>query len=557
VVIVLAGSVGCWGGSAPQTRDATGRAPTTSVTPVFTPTPVAAVEEPAEGWFESGCALPLETLQRVRRGYYPGRSPEVMVVPREPNFFGGFSGTSHSGPWDYLQEVPLVFYGPGFVRGRGDLQLGREVTLADLAPTLAGLLDFSYSDTVGAPIDGVFVPDQRRAPPRLVLTVVLDGGGWNVLRAWPDAWPNYARLMQGGASVTDVIVGSSPSVTPAVHTTIGTGVFPKQHGITGIGVQTEEGVVGAYSHKSPEKLLTPTLADLYDPATGNAAKVAMLAYKSWHLGMIGHGAWLPGGDNDIAMIVNQKERLATNENFYSVPAQMKRVPGFEDDVRRVDLEDGRLDSTWMGHEMLDDAQGRRDSPAWILYQTRLLKALIETEGFGHDEVPDLLFTNYKQIDEIGHSYNMLSPEMRATIRHTDEAVFGTLPQFLNRTVGEQQWVMVVTADHGQTPAPLESRGWPISMGWLSTDVAQHFGADKDDLFDATGPVGFHFNEDTMQEEDITEEEIADFLIDYRLEDNYHGDDLPEQYEERVREPVFSAAFPSRELPRIWACAKHG
>lgn len=558
VVIAMVGFTGCWGGSKAGSDDITGPAPSKGAAPVFTPSPIEVVEQPAEGWFESGCELPRETLERVRRGYHPDRSPEVMVVPREPNFFGGFSGTSHSGPWDYVQEVPLVFYGPGFVQGRGELPLDREVTLADLAPTLAGLLGFSYSDTVGRPIEEVLVPhDKRQVPPRLVLTIVLDGGGWNVLRAWPGAWPHYARLMEEGASVANVIVGSSPSVTPAVHTTIGTGVFPKQHGITGIGVKTDEGIVGPFSHKSPEKLLSPALADLYDASTGNAAKIAMLAYKSWHLGMIGHGAFLPGGDNDIAMIVDHDERLVANENFYSVPPQMNSVPGLQDDIRRVDLEDGRLDSTWMGHEILDDPSERRESPAWILYQTRLLKALIESEGFGEDDVPDLVYTNYKHIDEIGHSYNMLSVEMRETIRHTDEAVFGTLPRFLDKTVGKRRWVVVVTADHGQSPDPLVSGAWPIAMASLSTDVAEHFGVEQDALFDATGPVGFYFDDLTMEQEGITEEEIADFLVDYRLEDNYAGNDLPDQYRSRVREPIFSAAFPSRELPRIWACAKHG
>lgn len=556
VVMATVGFVACWGGSKAQSDDVTGSLPRANASPIFTPTPIEVVEQPADGWFESGCELPRDILVRVRRGYNPDRSPEVMVVPREPNFFGGFSGTSHSGPWGYLQEVPLVFYGPGFVQDRGEVALDREVTLADLAPTLAGLLSFTYSDTIGAPVRGVFVPQEKRPEaPRLVLTVVLDGGGWNVLRAWPDAWPHYARMMEEGASVSDVIVGSSPSVTPAVHTTIGTGVFPRQHGITGIGVQTDEGVVGPFSHKSPEKLLSPALADLYDASTGNAAKVAMLAYKSWHLGMIGHGAFLPEGDNDVAMIVDHDERLVTNENFYSVPPQMNRVPGLEEDIRRVDLEDGRLDSTWMGHEILDDPSERRESPAWILYQTRLLKALIETEDFGGDDVPDLVFTNYKHIDEIGHSYNMLSVEMRETIRHTDESLFGALPNFLNETVGKGRWVMVVTADHGQSPDPLVAHAWPISMASLSNDVADHFGVDQGALFDATGPVGFYFDDVTMEQEGITEEEIADFLVDYRLEDNYEGNDLPDQYEERVREPIFSAAFPSRELPRIWACAQ--
>ena len=556
LLLLTAGLGACWTTSEPH-RDGGAPAPVSRATPVFTPTPVRRVTEPAKGWFESGCALPRDILERIRRGYYPDRSPDVIVVPREPNYFGGFSGTSHSGPWDYVQEVPLVFYGPGFIKSRGDLRLGREVTLADLAPTLAELLGFSYPGTRGISIDEALVPESKRpSPPRVIVTVVLDGGGWNVLRAWPDAWPNYARLMEEGASVSDVIVGSSPSVTPAVHTTIGTGVFPKQHGITGIGLKEGDSVVGAFAHKSPEHLTVPTLADVYDPATGNQSKIGMLAYKSWHLGMIGHGAYASGGDKDIAAIVNTSEQLVTNRELYSLPSYLGNVGGLEEDIRSVDLEDGKRDFMWQGHKVLDDPAERRDTPVWVRYQTRLLEELIEREGFGRDEVPDLLFTNYKHLDEVGHNYNMLSVEMQAIIRSTDETLLEELPRFLDSTVGKKRWVMVVTADHGQGPDAQAAHAWPIAMELLSADIAEHFGLETGDLILSTSPVGFWFKEETMQKEGITEDEIAEFLLDYRLEDNVNPNaELPQQYEPRLQEPIFSAAFPSAGLPRIWGCAK--
>ncbi|MDQ3619161.1 MAG: hypothetical protein M3391_03415, partial [Actinomycetota bacterium] len=57
--------------------------------------------------FETACNLPTKELQRLRRGYMPGRSPEIVVVPKEPNYFGGFTTWTHSGPWDYVQNVPV------------------------------------------------------------------------------------------------------------------------------------------------------------------------------------------------------------------------------------------------------------------------------------------------------------------------------------------------------------------------------------------------------------------------------------------------------------------
>src|SRR4029453_9956902 len=72
------------------------------------------------------------------------------------------------------------------------------VTLADLAPTTARLIgfdEFRGADGVTLPgIPSVTPPVQ----PRVVVTLVIDGGGWNVLRRWPAAWRNLEGLMRGG-----------------------------------------------------------------------------------------------------------------------------------------------------------------------------------------------------------------------------------------------------------------------------------------------------------------------------------------------------------------------
>lgn len=478
-----------------------------------------------------------------------------MVVPREPNFFGAFVGQSHSGPWDYVQRVPLVFYGPGFIRSQGSLSLGREVTLSDLAPTYAELLDTPAPSNVGAPIDEVLVPEASRpGRPKLILTVVWDGGGWNVLDAWPDAWPNLARLMARGSSVEDVIVGSSPSVTPAIHSTIGTGAWPKQHGVVGIPVRVDGAIKAAYPNKTPSNLVLPSLADLYDPATGNKAKIGLLAFKSWHLGMIGHGAYRPGGDKDIAVIVDTEERLVTNRRWYTFPQSLKQVPGLQGDIRVVDLDDGRLDSTWMGHEILRDPTLRRDTPVWTLHQTTLIKALLKREGFGRDGIPDLFYTNYKQPDEVGHDWNMLLPEMRPTLRYADDAL-GDLTRWLDREVGRRKWVVVMTADHGQGPLAEASGAWPINMTELIGDAANRFDMEPGELVAESSPVGFWLNGEALRSGRVSAQEVARWLVGYRLEDNVEpGREVPDGYRARVREPLLSAAFPSAALGRIWACA---
>ena len=84
------------------------------------------------------------------------------------------------------------------------------------------------------------------SPPKVVVTFVIDGGGWNVLQHWPDSWPNLKSLMGTGANFRNAITGSFPAVTACAHASIGTGTFPSQHGITGHnirdGSKVQEGV---------------------------------------------------------------------------------------------------------------------------------------------------------------------------------------------------------------------------------------------------------------------------------------------------------------------------
>ena len=77
---------------------------------------------------------------------------------------------------------------------------------------------------------------------------------------------------------------------------------------------------------------------------------------------------------------------------------------------------------------------------------------MKRERFGKDDVPDLLYLNYKAIDGVGHAFGLDSVEMQDSVRYQDDAL-RELVAFLNDQVGEGEWVMALTADHGaQIPA---------------------------------------------------------------------------------------------------------
>src|SRR4029453_18717217 len=166
------------------------------------------------------------------------------------------------------------------------------VTLADLAPTTAQLIgfdEFRSADGLALPgIPSVTPPVQ----PRVVVTLVIDGGGGNVLGRWPDAGPNLRRLMREGATYRNAISGSFPAVTASTHATIGTGAFPRTHGITGHNVRRGGGPVKAWGEAGnidPTFLLEPTLADRLTEWTDDRAWVGEIGYQVWHVGMLGRG----------------------------------------------------------------------------------------------------------------------------------------------------------------------------------------------------------------------------------------------------------------------------
>jgi hypothetical protein len=181
------------------------------------------------------------------------------LQPRDPR-------TSHAAVWMYLERIPLVAYGPGVIVP-GDSEA--RVSLADLAPTTAQLIGF---DGWPSDRDGVALPGLRTTgvTPKVVVTFVYDGGGWNVLRQWPNDWPHLARLMREGANYRNALTGSFPAVTACAHATIGTGSFPRQHGITGHNIRDGATARKAYrepGNADPSDILVPTLADLWYDST--------------------------------------------------------------------------------------------------------------------------------------------------------------------------------------------------------------------------------------------------------------------------------------------------
>jgi hypothetical protein len=493
-----------------------------------------------------GCDLPIKYLERIWKGHDPVHSEDVTTVPLEPNSSGTFGVTSHSGPWEYLQNVPLVFYGAGFIKASGE-PLEGPVETVDVFSTVGELVGVDLPQRDGRVLEEILEQGRQDAP-KLVLTIVWDGVGRNVLERWPDAWPNLARLEREGTSLVDAIVGSSPSITPATHSNLGTGAYPRRHGVTAIEYRTEEGSVRqAFAKRDPADLRLTTLADEIDLALNNEPKVGMLAWKGWHLGMLGHGTQTPGGDADEVGLIGTDEHITGNDSFYSTPAYINPLPGLGDRLEEADRLDGEVDGNWRGHPV-----SVHDNPGWVNYAADAVLTMLDRGGYGADEVPDLFFTNFKMTDIAGHQYSMDSIEERDVL-HAQDAALGRIVDYLDREVAD--YVVVLTADHGHTPSAERSGAWPISQGTVVDDIDEHFGVTEGSLMTSKTAVGMFFNRTVMEETGVTASDVARFLNGYTIAENWNEDELPEGYEDRGDENVYEAAFPTDDIGDVLRCAR--
>ena len=308
----------------------------------------AAAQSTGRDLVSVACSLPHDQLLRIWRGWRPDRGAQISFVPKEPNFVG--SGLPHVGPWDYIQKVPMFWYGPGSVRARGEVD--RPVSVAGIAPTTARLLQFDgFRALDGQPMNEALLPEAERTLPKLVVTMVWDAGGINVLEEHPTAWPFTRSLIPKGTWYTDATVGSSPTSTAQIHATIGTGAYPRHHGIVGHNMIVA-GRITAPWNQGPAFLIEPTFADVYDRALDNEPIAGIVGTVDIHFGMLGHGSFFSGGDEDIALTrsVIGGDTL-TDEGFewnlpqreaayYRLAEYANDVGGFEQDKKEIDEADG-------------------------------------------------------------------------------------------------------------------------------------------------------------------------------------------------------------------------
>jgi len=438
--------------------------------PVPQPPPAAA---PAG----SSSSLRQQWLDMFARGYFPGRSGQVFVVPkqgwfvtsRDPLYF-----FMHGSPWDYDTHIPVLFHGAPFIKGGS---FSGAANQQDVAPTIGALIGVSPLPTyTGRALTEAIASGNAR--PRVVTVFVLDAMRSDYFDKYASVMPTLTRLRKEGAWYGNAHTVVLPTVTGVGHANIGSGSDPRFHGIAvnNLFNRTTGKFQEAYDQLDTKELMALTLADEWNLATdGKAVIIGQGGAIRAVAGLVGRGACLISGKKIIAASYGGADGgWETNPTCYTMPDALKRFVG-----RKVWEDAG---GQWMGHDIAS-MQKFRASALFQKFEAEALRAVVEESTIGADDVTDLVFVNMKGPDYTSHAYGPDSPEQPLTLAELDKQIAAYL-ELVDRKAGPGRSVTIITADHGQVNEPP-----PGGRVYLDDVIAQ-----LNKRFDAEGKFINYYND---------------------------------------------------------------
>jgi type I phosphodiesterase/nucleotide pyrophosphatase len=385
-------------------------------------------------------------LEMFARAYFPGRTGQLLIVPREGDFItrpDADVAYMHGSPWGYDVSIPLMFVGPAV---RTAVQAMPAVQ-QDVAPTLAAALGVSMPPTA----TGRVLPVLRTgfARPRVVFVLVLDGMRRDYFDRFADVMPTLSALRRRAAWFSQAHINFLPTNTAVGHSTIATGTDPCIHGITvnNIYDRLQRRRRDLFAGMMPQALMALTLADVWQLATsGRAIVLVQGSIDRAATPLAGHGSCQPNGA-PVVLASYDEETGAWHSN-----PDCFRLPDYLKDRTASTLWSAQ--SEWLEHR-IDSAAAVRRSALFPAFEADTMIAMIEHEPLGEDDVADLLLLNYKGADFVGHRYGPDSNELRLTLGEMDRNLARILGA-LEAKIGEN-YLLAVTADHGMPSAPPERR----------------------------------------------------------------------------------------------------
>ena len=438
-------------------------------------------------------------LEMFARAYFPGRTGQLLIVPREGDFITRPDTEvtyMHGSPWPYDVSIPMMFAGPAVKPGVYSMPCVQQ----DVAPTLAAALGVTMPPTATGRVLPVLRPGFAR--PRVVFLLVLDGMRPDYFDRHADVMPTLSALRRRAAWFTRARVNFLPTNTSVGHSTISTGADPGVHGITANSIydRVHQRRQELFGGMAPQALMALTLADVWQLATsGRAIVLAQGSIDRAATPLAGHGACQPNGSQIVLVSYDEKT------GFWRTNPDCFRLPDYLKDRNASAL--WSTENEWLHHRIDSPATVRR-SALFPAFEADAMTDMIEREPLGEDGVPDLILLNYKGADFVGHQHGPDSDELRLTLGEMDRNLARIIGA-LEAKVGKD-YLLALTADHGMPSAPPEHRHFAPAMVDL---LHQKFDPQEKQLVTVYEPENAQMfvDEDRLSKLNLTLGDLARFL----------------------------------------------
>ena len=316
--------------------------------------------------------------------------------------------------------------------------------------------------------------------PKLILLVAVDQFPAEYINRFrPVLEHGFDRLLTEGVVFTEAFHQHAETLTGPGHATLSTGRHPRNHGIIGNYWWDRDEKREVYcaedenENDSPVRLLTTTLGDWLQETDPKSKVFGLSAKDRAAILMAGKGA-------DGAFWYEDEEGLLNTSSYYGpepawvsdINTQQWTEQFFGRNWTPLPMDSARLPE--LGVEFLDEGSLPDRFPHSVGYATsapdedwfeavyktpwvdewigQVAQHLVEAEGLGEDDHPDLLALSFSSTDSVGHEFGPHSPEVLDTVRRVDR-VLGDLLSFLEKKVGRDHLVVALSADHGVMPYP--------------------------------------------------------------------------------------------------------
>lgn len=348
--------------------------------------------------------------------------------------------------------------------------------------------------------------------PKLVVGIVVDQMRQEYLYRYYNKFGEggFRRFMNEGFMLQNAHYNYVPTVTAAGHASVYTGTTPAIHGIIGNDWFDKElnrrvycvsdsnfSTVGSTSvaegRMSPNRLLVTTITDELKLSSQNRSKVIGMSIKD-------RGAILPAGHmaNGAYWFDPLTGKFITSTYY------MNALPAWVANFNSLGLADKYLTQAWTPILPLDKyvesgpdlspyeakLKGTEKSvfpynlaamkkafgsyevltytPYANTYLTELSKASIDGEKLGQDEWTDFLCVSYSTPDKVGHELGPNSVEIEDIYIRLDRDL-ADLFKKLDQTIGAQNYLIFLTADHAIPDVPQYMTDNKIPAGYLSAN----------------------------------------------------------------------------------------